>query len=81
MRSLSGTECQVNCAQWSMSSVFYTGCSLLEQSQYKADEWGLHEICEKNICNDAGCVYNMHCSTHRLEQSTYTVHILKIQSL
>ena len=21
---------------------------------------GVREICEKNICNDAGCVYNMH---------------------
>lgn len=36
---------------------------------------GVREICEKNICNDAGCVYNMH-----EELCIYTqFHTLKIQ--
>ena len=35
---------------------------------------GVREICEKNICNDAGCVYNMHEEHCLFIYTTRTTH-------
>ena len=64
----------VCCSLRSISSAFLH-CYQLEQRGSRDQQMtGVREICEKNICNDAGCVYNMHEEHCLFIYTTRTTH-------